>query len=203
MKKPAFGFVFCLVLFFALWGSAMDGAAAEALGGKLVRLHVLAASDSEADQQMKLAVRDRVLTLVTPALSGCRTQAEAIAALTPLLPELEAAAADTLRSLGSAETVTAILAEETYPIREYDTFSLPAGSYQSLRILIGPGEGHNWWCVVFPPLCLSAAEETDGGDEDDAWAVFSPAEQQLICGSGRVIRFRALEWWRKLRALLA
>ena len=198
MKKP-FGLVFCIVFFFALWCSAMDGAAAESLSGKLVRLHVLAASDSEADQQMKQKVRDTVLGLVTPALENCETRSEAISVLTPLLPEIERAAEETLRSLGSGETVTALLSEEPYPIRDYDTFSLPAGTYESLRVRIGPGEGRNWWCVVFPPLCLSAAE---GGDPDDAWEVFSPSEQRLISGSGRVIRFKALEWWQKVKSLL-
>ena len=200
MKKP-FGLVFCIVFFFALWFSAMDGAAAASLSGKLVRLHVLAASDSEADQQMKLRVRDSVLRFVAPALEHCETQSEAVSVLAPLLPEIEAAAEETLRSLGNTETVTALLSEEAYPIREYDTFSLPAGTYESLRVLIGPGEGHNWWCVVFPPLCLSAAED-DGNSADDAWEVFSPAEQRLISGSGRVIRLKALEWWQKVKNLL-
>lgn len=201
MKKPFFGPVFCLVLFFALWFSAVDDTAAETLSGKLVRLHVLAASDSAADQNRKLAVRDAVLALAAPALQGCETKSDAISVLAPLLPELETAAENTLRSLGSAEAVSVTLSEEAYPVREYDTFSLPAGTYESLRVIIGPGEGHNWWCVVFPPLCLSAAE---GGDtEDDAWAVFSPTEQRLMTGSGHVVRFRALEWWRKLKSLFS
>ena len=199
MKKP-FGLVFCIVFFFTLWVSAMDGAAAESLSGKLVRLHVLAASDSEADQQMKLRVRDTVLKLVTPALQACETRREAVSVLAPLLPEIEAAAENTLRSLGSSETVTALLSAEPYPLREYDTFSLPAGTYESLRILIGSGEGHNWWCVVFPPLCLSAAE--DSGDADEAWEAFSPTERRLMSGDRRVIRFKALEFWNRLKMLL-
>lgn len=199
MKKP-FGLVFCIVFFFTLWVSAMDGAAAESLSGKLVRLHVLAASDSEADQQMKLRVRDTVLKLVTPAMQACETRREAVSVLAPLLPEIEAAAENTLRSLGSSETVTALLSAEPYPLREYDTFSLPAGTYESLRILIGSGEGHNWWCVVFPPLCLSAAE--DSGDADEAWEAFSPTERRLMSGDRRVIRFKALEFWNRLKMLL-
>lgn len=199
MKKP-FGLVFCIVFFFTLWVSAMDGAAAESLSGKLVRLHVLAASDSEADQQMKLRVRDTVLKLVTPALQACETRREAVSVLAPLLPEIEAAAENTLRSLGSSETVTALLSAEPYPLREYDAFSLPAGTYESLRILIGSGEGHNWWCVVFPPLCLSAAE--DGETTDEAWEAFSPTERRLMSGDRRVIRFKALEFWNRLKMLL-
>ena len=200
MKKLPFGFVFCVVFFFALWVSAMDSAAAEALSGKLIRLHVLAASDSEADQQMKLRVRDSVLELAAPALRACETRSEAASVLMPLLPEIEAAAERTLRSLGSGESVTAQLSEERYPIREYETFALPAGSYESLRVRIGSGEGHNWWCVVFPPLCLSAAEED--GAADEAWEAFSPGEQRLISGPGRIIRFKALEWWQRLKRLI-
>ena len=201
MKKSAFGFVFCLVFFFTLWFTALDGAAAESLSGKLIRLHVLASSDSEADQQRKLAVRDSVLELVTPALEGCKTRSEAVSVLTPLLPEIERTAENTLRSLGSSEAVTVRLSAEPYPVREYDTFALPAGTYESLRIRIGPGEGHNWWCVVFPPLCLSAAEEDETGE--DAWEVFSPSEQRLISGSGRVIRLKALEWWQRLKGFIS
>ncbi len=200
MKKPVFGLVFCLVFFFSLWALAMDEAAAASLPEKVIRLHVLAASDSEADQTRKLAVRDAVLALVSPALEGSADRSEALARVRAILPEVESAALETLRSLGSGDTVTVTLSEEPYPVRVYDTFALPADTYESLRVSIGPAEGHNWWCVVFPPLCLAAAEE-DGG-EDDAWAVFSPEERALITGEGRVLRLKALEWWQKLQSLL-
>lgn len=198
MRKTVFGLVFTLVFFFSLWALAMDEAAAAKLPDRLIRLHVLAASDSASDQADKLAVRDAVLAAVAPALQDCRSRAEAVCRVQTLLPEVETAAQSTLRSLGSAEGVTVTLSEEAYPVRSYDSFALPAGSYVSLRVAIGAGTGHNWWCVVFPPLCLAAAEE----DEADAWAVFSPEEQRLITAEGRVLRLRALEWWEKLEALL-
>lgn len=200
MKKSVFGLVFCLVFFFSLWALAMDEAAAAALPDKLIRLHVLAASDSEADQTRKLAVRDAVLAEVAPALEACTSREEAISCVHAILPDVEAAALRTLRSLGSEETVSVTLSEEAYPVRVYDTFALPADTYESLRVTIGAGEGHNWWCVVFPPLCLAASEAD--GTEDDAWAAFSPSERSLITGEGRVLRLRALEWWEKLQSLL-
>lgn len=198
MKKQIFALVFTLVFFFSLWVLAMDEAAAAKLPDRLIRLHVLAASDSASDQADKLAVRDAVLAAVSPALQDCCSRAEAVSCVRALLPEVETAAQSTLRTLGSAESVTVTLSEEAYPVRSYDSFALPAGSYVSLRVAIGEGAGHNWWCVVFPPLCLAAAEE----DGTDAWAVFSPDEQRLITAEGRVLRLRALEWWEKLEALL-
>ena len=198
MKKTVFGLVFTLTLFFSLWALAMDEAAAAKLPDKLIRLHVLAASDSASDQSDKLAVRDAVLAELSPALQDCRSRAEAASCIQALLPEVESAAQNTLRALGSTESVTVTLSEEAYPVRSYDSFALPADRYMSLRVAIGEGSGHNWWCVVFPPLCLAAAEE----EGDDAWAVFSPDEQRLITAEGRVLRLRALEWWERLQKLL-
>lgn len=200
MKRSVFSLVFCLTIFFSLCLAALDEIAAAAIPDRLIRLHVLAASDAETDQRRKLAVRDAVLALLDPALASCANREEAIACVHEILPDVEAAALDTLRSLGSEEAVTVTLSEETYPVRVYDTFALPAGKYESLRIDIGAGEGHNWWCVVFPPLCLAAAEETPEADE--AWAVFSPAETRLVTCEGRRIRLRALDLWQKLHALL-
>lgn len=198
MKKTVFGLVFTTVFFSSLWVLAMDETAAAKLPDRLIRLHVLAASDSESDQADKLAVRDAVLAEVSPALQHCRSRAEAASCIQALLPEVESAAQETLRTLGSTEGVAVTLSEEAYPVRSYGSFALPAGSYVSLRVAIGEGAGHNWWCVVFPPLCLAAAEE----EGEDAWAVFSPDEQRLITGEGRVLRLRALEWWEKLQKLL-
>lgn len=198
MKKTVFAPVFTIVFFFTLWALAMDEAAAARLPDRLIRLHVLAASDSASDQADKLAVRDAVLAELSPALQDCRSRAEAVSCVRALLPEVETAARDTLRALGSTEDVSVTLSEEAYPVRVYDTFALPADRYMSLRVAIGEGGGHNWWCVVFPPLCLAASEE----DGDEAWAVFSPDEQRLITGEGRVLRLKALEWWEKLQALL-
>ena len=126
------------------------------LDGQLVRLHVVGASDSTEDQSVKLRVRDAVLECVG-SLGNPETVAEAKALLRENLPAIEQAAN---RALNGLETATVTLCREVFPIREYESFTLPSGVYESLRVRIGEAEGRNWWCVVFPSLCLPAAGES-------------------------------------------
>lgn len=126
------------------------------LSQKLIRLHVVANSDAPEDQAVKLLVRDAVLQEAAIVLKDA---ADPEAALLSALPALTRAANETLFSQGSPDTASVSLRRELFPTREYDTFRLPAGVYKSLRVTIGKGEGHNWWCVVFPALCLPASSE--------------------------------------------
>ena len=129
------------------------------LADKVVRLHVLANSDTEEDQALKLLVRDAVLERATEILEQSADRAEAEIRLRESLPELEAIAEETVRANGYDYAVTAELEDTAFPTKEYDGFSLPAGEYLALRILIGEGVGQNWWCVVFPPLCTAASAD--------------------------------------------
>ena len=135
----------------------------------VVRLHVLANSDSEEDQALKLAVRDEVINAVTPALEGCGSQAEAIAAIEGIIPEIETAAVAKIKEQGYNYNVKVLLGEDYYPTKTYETCAFPEGKYVSLRVLIGEGEGQNWWCCLFPPLCLSAATEDSDKSNEDAF----------------------------------
>ena len=123
----------------------------------LLRLHVVANSDSAHDQQIKLIIRDEVLEFCAPLLGGAQNLTEVQARLCPHMQELANHIQQTLWQMGQQEKVSVRLAEEYYPTRDYETFSLPAGAYPGLRITIGEGKGHNWWCVVFPALCTEAA----------------------------------------------
>lgn len=158
------------------------------LAGSLVRLHVIANSDTDADQAAKLAMRDRVLALLSPLLAECKSREEAVDIILNHMAELEA--------LGD---VSVTLGTEYYPTRDYDGFSLPAGEYLSLQVALGAGQGHNWWCVVFPPLCTEALAEQD----TDAFHILDEDQQALITrsGAGTVLRFRLVEWWQALAAL--
>ena len=144
------------ILFSAALLAALTATAAalqmdqQALAGKLVRLHVVANSDSDQDQAWKLQVRDAVLEVA----DGLDRDGLAAA-----LPQIEQAAEARLRALGSSQEVCVTLAEEHFPTRKYDTFALPAGVYTSLRVVIGDGAGKNWWCVTFPSICLCASAE--------------------------------------------
>lgn len=125
----------------------------------VLRLHVVANSDSAEDQAVKLRVRDAVIGSLEEGLSDLTDVAEAKAYITQMLPKLESVANQVLREAGFSETASVSLTEEAFPVRHYDTFSLPSGVYQALRVVIGEGEGENWWCVVFPQLCVPATSE--------------------------------------------
>lgn len=125
----------------------------------LLRLHVVAASDSEADQAVKLRVRDAVLGSLREGLADLTDMEQAKEYVTEMLPKLEQAANQVLAESGFQERARVSLTEWEFPKRDYDTFSLPAGVYNALRVVIGGGEGKNWWCVVFPELCTGATTE--------------------------------------------
>ena len=126
------------------------------LRDSLIRLHVVGASDSEGDQTVKLQVRDAVTAWLQDEMAGIDSAEEARAYLRSHLLELEEVANEALANAGNHDLATVSFLEEAFPVREYDTFSLPSGVYHSLRIQIGQAQGKNWWCVVFPSLCLGA-----------------------------------------------
>ena len=170
------------------------------LAARLIRLHVVGASDEAGDQARKLRVRDALLPEISALTAGCADAEAAADAIDRALPELAALAA---RTLGTGEPATATLAPETFPRRDYDSFSLPAGTYQALRITLGAGRGHNWWCVAFPALCLPTAQpdrETAAFDEAAVRAGLSEGEVELMTADTRTVRFkfRLLDWLAEL-----
>lgn len=127
------------------------------LESSLVRLHILADSDSEEDQRLKLLVRDAVLGSSDELFKPYSSSEEATAALSEQLDKIKQIADDTLAANGSEDTVSCEICEMTFDRRIYNDFAVPAGNYTALRIKIGSGEGHNWWCVMYPPLCVPCA----------------------------------------------
>ena len=171
----------CVTLLTGVWAQGRQSA----LAGKVVRLHVIAASDSAEDQRVKLEVRDALLAYLSPRLEAASGAQDAAAVI--------AAASGELQRIASGGSARVELGRETYPTREYETFSLPAGVYTSLRITLGAGGGRNWWCVVYPPLCTAGVETAQA-------AALSDDDVKLITedGGGYVLRFRLLEWWGSL-----
>ena len=141
-----------------LWGGWALRAQQE-LADKVVRLHILANSDSEEDQALKLQVRDVVLTRAEELLTAAEGRGEAATMLREHLPELTTLAQKAVVERGYRYPVRAELANTVFPTREYEDFRLPAGSYLALRVVIGDGAGRNWWCVVFPPLCAQSTTD--------------------------------------------
>ena len=169
----------------------------ECLSGKLLRLHVVANSDSDADQALKLEVRDAVLDCAAGYLENVSDVRAAEQVLGAHLAELAGAGQAVVREKGYDYAVRASLGTSHFPTKTYDGFALPAGDYRALRVTIGAGEGRNWWCVVFPALCVSAASEwqdtaVSGGLSDEDVRLMAEEDE------GYVLRFKCLELWDKL-----
>ncbi len=166
--------------------------ACEGLRECTVRLHVLANSDSDEDQALKLRVRDTVTEVAAALLGECDSQAQALATLETALPSLIEAAQQTVYESGYTYPVTAELTEAYFTTRTYDSGTFPAGVYDTLRIRIGAARGRNWWCVVYPPLCVGAAI--------DRPAATLPQRQTAVTQTSRyAVRFKLVEWWNRWR----
>ena len=171
------------------------------LNEELIRLHVVANSDSAEDQELKLQVRDAVITSLRQALADVQDTEQAKEYLQENLPKLQELANRTLDAAGSAQRAVVTLCREGFPTRQYDTFSLPAGVYEALRITIGEGEGKNWWCVVFPSLCLPRTSQ--GFTDTAAGAGFPEALSGALSGEEPYqIRFYLLDKLGELEKIL-
>ena len=179
----------CAALCVGTWAQGRQ----QEISSSLVRLHVIAASDEPEEQELKLRVRDGVLEYLTPVLGEAESAADAQSVISERLPDIQAAA----EKSAAGRSVSVALGSEYYPTRSYEGFTLPAGRYSSLRVTLGQGRGHNWWCVVFPPLCLSAAEQ------DRALSALGGSERAIITETdGYELRFRLVELWGELLELL-
>ncbi len=179
----------------ALWAEA----AQTQLADHVIRLHVLANSDRQADQTLKLQVRDAVLKKTDTLLAGQQDAGQAAALLQDNLDLLTQTAQVEVFSRGYAYPVDVRLEETWFPTRNYENISLPAGNYLALRVLIGEAAGKNWWCVVFPSLCLPAVTETSlqaSGLSHGDYTLIREEDQPYH------IRFKAIEWWETCKHLL-
>ena len=172
------------------------------LASRVLRLHVIANSDSEEDQALKLQVRDAVLTRASGYLEGVTDVEQAADILTRHLDELSGAGQAVVEQEGLTYQVTARLEECHFPTKTYEGFALPAGNYRALRVVIGAGEGHNWWCVVYPSLCITPASEfsevaVSGGMNQEDISLMTGEDE------GYVLRFKCLELWDQVRQYFA
>ena len=157
----------------------------------LIRLHVVGASNSDADQSVKLQVKDAVNRYLAILLQDAENPQEARGILAQNLSQLAQIANETLMGEGFFETVEVSLTQEAFPLREYDRFTLPSGIYETLRIRIGAAEGRNWWCVVFPALC--SAQSDQELESVSAGAGFSQELTDTLTGEDYEIRFYFLD----------
>lgn len=198
MKKRFFLWLLCVALLTFGVYCAESLVLQRGLAAKTVRLHVVANSDSAADQAQKLRVRDAVVRHVAMLTADCENAEAAKAVIGANLNDLTKTAQGVLDAEGSGYSALVTLQTERFDTRRYDTFTLPAGSYPSLRVRIGAAEGKNWWCVVFPSLCEAATSEDMtrtaqvGGFEEGQTALITGGEEKYT------LRFKTLEWLKKL-----
>ena len=159
---------------------------------KVLRLHVIANSDSDEDQALKLLVRDAILAEAEEILQGISDRDTAEQAITQNLERLRLTAERTILENGYSYSVAIKLGKENYPTKNYESCAFPAGEYTSLQIIIGEASGQNWWCVLYPPLCLSAATDTDAyasvGITDSQYQIITETQNPKY-----KIRFKILE----------
>ncbi len=177
----------------ALFNTVSFAAQCKNIRSDVLRLHVVADSDSEKAQQLKLKVRDAVLEKGGELFEGTVTAQTAKEKINPRIAELQAVAEQALRQNGCSNSVEITVQEEFFNTRCYEEFTMPAGVYMAVRVNIGSAEGQNWWCVMFPPLCLPAATA-------DAEAFFTDDEMKVISSSPEYEpRFKIVEIYEKLK----
>ena len=184
----------------SLMGAYLDREQA-ALANSVIRLHVIANSDSRADQELKYQVRDRILTEAAALYQPGDDLRQVRKCMEDNLTLLAQAGREVVEEQGYDYPVSAKLERTWFPTKKYTDFALPAGNYTALRIIVGEGKGENWWCVAFPPLCLGSVSETV--DEAAAAGNFTPEQVSLITGEsgGYVVKFKAMELWEEFKKL--
>ena len=186
----------CALVIVMAFSITAFGRSSEVICESVLRMHVIANSDSEEDQELKLKVRDAVLAAGADLFDGSVTAGEAEARLTPRIDELTRAAENVVEAEGFDYPETVTVDREYFNTRTYDDeITLPAGMYHAVKVVIGAGAGQNWWCVMFPPMCLPAAENREGID-----AVLDGEEIQVVESSPKYEpRFKILEWIHQLK----
>lgn len=171
----------------------------EEIRSDVLRLHVIANSDTSVDQNLKLRLRDYILQEGKDIFNGSVNVENAVEKIEPALPELEKSAKAFVTQAGFDYDVKISLSNEYFTTRTYETVTLPAGKYLALRVVIGSGEGHNWWCVMFPPMCVPAADK-----KDEIENVFSEKEIKLVESKPKYEpRFKVVEIYEQLKEIIS
>ncbi len=196
MFKKMIAALFVGLIVTTLFATYQSARAAENLSGGVLRLHILANSDSDEDQALKLKVRDAVIAYAKELFVDTENKEQAMAQAQQRLSALEQVAEQTLRENGCTHRVKASVDHTFFPTKEYDNGTrLPAGFYDALRLEIGQAKGRNWWCILYPPLCFG------GSIEQSAQALGESGELATSNKPQIQVKFKLVEWWNSLVAL--
>lgn len=164
----------------------------------VLRLHILANSDTDEDQALKLKVRDALLEQSDTLFSGCETPEEIRARAVEKQETIRLLAQTVVEENGCEDEVVVQLVQMEFDEKRYEEITMPAGHYDALRILIGEAAGQNWWCVMYPPLCIPAAAEVTA-DKETAEQFFDDETEEILENAPKFeVKFKCLEWWEKL-----
>lgn len=187
--------VCCALIISVMFSIISFAKTSQHIRGEVLRLHVIANSDSDSDQELKLKVRDAVLKESPEIFNGSVNIENALEKIRPELDTIKKVAEKTIKENGYDYDVSVTISREYFTTRTYETVTLPAGKYLALRIVIGEGEGHNWWCVMFPPMCLPAASK-----EKEIGSVLDDGEVKLVCKNPKYeIRFKIVEIYEEMK----
>ncbi|MBQ3137814.1 MAG: stage II sporulation protein R [Clostridia bacterium] len=196
MKLKAIEISSLIALIFTVISALSFENSCEGIREKVLRLHVIAASDSVADQSLKYAVRDELLRDGESIFRGSETVIQAEEKISDSLDFLKKSAENTLKKSGCDYPVNVILERTYFPTRQYENITLPAGYYKAVKVIIGEGKGKNWWCVMFPPMCLPAAAK----DSPDLSSILSEKEKEIVNdGKKYEIKFWFVEKYYELK----
>ena len=197
--KVAFRSLCCAMVTVLAMRVAGFDAKCDEIRENVLRLHILANSDSETDQALKLKVRDRLLEVSQNVFAGCETEEQAVEVAKENIKLFTDEAKKVIELNGFSYDVKVEVADTMFETRDYENFSLPAGTYEALGVIIGSGKGHNWWCVMFPAVCLPSASENQGFSgvlkEDTAEIVEQPTRYKA--------RFKVVEVFEKTKFKLS
>ena len=167
------------------------------LENDVFRLHILANSDSVRDQNLKLYVRDRILQEFSPLYDGVKTKEDAITITKSMLPQIEKTAVNALKEKDCDYSVSARVTNKFFDTRYYENFTMPAGVYDTLEIKIGDAKGKNWWCVMYPTLCVGASSKISMKEN------LTESEYNVIMSDDVVYKFKIFEYFEKISSLFA
>ncbi|WP_243122850.1 stage II sporulation protein R [Haloimpatiens lingqiaonensis] len=193
------------ILTFGFMGVKTEGIKQEEISNKLIRFHVIANSDEEVDQKLKLKVKDEVIKYIQPKLKNSKSIEESRNIIKENDENIIKLAKEIVKKHGYDYKVSSTFSRENFPVKTYGNITLPAGNYEAYRILIGKGEGRNWWCVMFPPLCfvdVTKGEVAYKDTEKEMKKVLSKEEYKSIdntCNETIVLKFKILEFIKSLR----
>lgn len=188
-----FGLICAIALSFAHFETQCDE-----LRDGVLRLHIIANSDTKEDQELKLAVRDEILKNSTDIFKNCNTVEDAILTADSKIDDINEIANNVLKQNGFDYDARVSVGDKYFDTREYDDFTLPAGTYKSLVVDLGDAKGKNWWCVVFPCVCVPSASDSKLSDSVSAESANTAENAPKY-----KIKFKSMEIYEKIKKLFS